>query len=172
MQDQGGFNRGYERLRSQNFEKKTEGDLKEGFYFGKDLPLDNPNVVARKFSQGPNKYPAEISDAALFRETIDSYHAAMTDLAEKILRILAMSLEVDTDWFAEFTENPVAVLRLLHYPPQPPDASALERGTAANKLSGNTIADHSRNWCSYRFRSSHDSAPGFRWWLADLGPWC
>lgn len=126
--DLGGFNRGYEKLRSQNFEKRTQGDLKEGFYFGRDLPLDNPNVIARKFGQGPNVYPTEVSDPNLFRKTIDMYHEALTKLAEDILRILAQGLGIAEDWFQDYAKDPVAVLRLLHYPPQKPDASALERG--------------------------------------------
>lgn len=131
-EDQGGFNRGYERLRSQNFEKRTEGDLKEGFYIGKDLALDHPNVVAKKFGQGPNKYPSEVANPSAFRETVDAYHTALTTLAKRILSVLAIGLDLDPEWFADFANDPVAVLRLLHYPPQPPDASALERGESVH----------------------------------------
>lgn len=130
--DQGGFNRGYERLRSQNFEKKTEGDLKEGFYLGRNLPLDHPNVIARKFGQGPNKYPSELLDPAQFKSTVDTYHESLSELAKQILRILALSLDIDPNWFSGYATDPVAVLRLLHYPPQAPDASALERGKYKN----------------------------------------
>ncbi|KAJ5825315.1 oxidoreductase [Penicillium riverlandense] len=130
--DLGTDNRGYERLRAQNFEKRGEGDLKEGFYLGKDLPKDHPSVVAGKFSQGSNKYPSEIRDPGLFKTTIDTYHATLTSLSEDILKVLALTLNLDPNWFEEFAEEPVAILRLLHYPPQKPDASALERGIGAH----------------------------------------
>lgn len=115
-------------MRAQNFEKRTEGDLKEGYYFGVDLPLDHPNVVARKFGQGPNQYPHHVRDPARFRNTIDTYFGCMRQLAENIMRLLCKGLGIEDSWLSEFAQTPVAVLRLLHYPPQPPDASALERG--------------------------------------------
>ncbi|KAE8386835.1 hypothetical protein BDV23DRAFT_162519 [Aspergillus alliaceus] len=130
--DIGGFNRGYEHLRAQNFEKRTKGDLKEGFYLGKNLPLDDPYVVERKFGQGPNKYPAEVSNPDRFRTIMDEYHSALTSLAEGILRMLARTLGLEGSAFEAFGEHPVAALRLLHYPPQDSDASDLERGIGAH----------------------------------------
>ncbi|OQE38428.1 hypothetical protein PENCOP_c008G08252 [Penicillium coprophilum] len=128
----GGFNRGYERLRSQNFEKRTKGDLKEGFYLGKDLPLDNEYVVQRRFGHGPNKYPSEVSDAQGFRRVMDEYHDAMIELSVAIMQVLARTLGLDGDAFADFCDHPVSILRLLHYPPQEVDASGLERGIGAH----------------------------------------
>lgn len=126
--DIGGFNRGYERLRAQNFEKRAKGDLKEGFYLGKNLPLDDGYVVARKFGQGPNKYPGDVSDPKQFQSVMEEYHATMSSLAVGILQLLARTLSLDEKTFSEFCEHPIAVLRLLHYPSQDPNASELERG--------------------------------------------
>jgi isopenicillin N synthase-like dioxygenase len=129
--DLGGFNRGYERLRAQNFEKRGEGDLKEGFYFGIDLPETHPYVVARKMNMGPNKYPLEVEDPAKFKETVDEYFGELERLAGRIFRVVMGTLGVNVaeeKWVEQFTGTPIAILRLLHYPPQEPDASALERG--------------------------------------------
>ncbi|KAK1533137.1 hypothetical protein CPAR01_09845 [Colletotrichum paranaense] len=128
----GGFNRGYERLRSQNFEALAQGDLKEGYYFGKDLRIDNPKVLERKFNLGPNKYPKDVTDPVQFRKVIDDYHAAMCVLAEIIIRTLCATIGNDDDWVSDFIDTPIAVLRLLHYPPQAPNASATERGIGAH----------------------------------------
>ncbi|KAL2816738.1 hypothetical protein BJX63DRAFT_135085 [Aspergillus granulosus] len=128
--DANALNRGYEHLRAQNFEKRTTGDLKEGFYLGKNLPADDPHVIARKFGQGPNTYPEELGSE--FQTVVEKYHAALTELAEGILRMLARTLNLDEEVFREFCEHPVAVLRLLHYPPQAPDADAMERGIGAH----------------------------------------
>ncbi|KAK6823103.1 hypothetical protein RU639_005958 [Aspergillus parasiticus] len=127
-----GDNRGYEGFRAQNFEKRGKGDLKEGFYLGKDLPLDDPQVVARKFDKGPNKYPLEVSEPAKFRTVMDEYHEAMTSLATGILKMLARTLELEENAFDAFCEHPIAILRLLHYPPQDPDSSDIERGIGAH----------------------------------------
>lgn len=81
---------------------------------------------------GPNKYPEELEKPDAFRETVDEYFAGMTGLANDILRILALTLGLDEDWFKDFTDTPMAILRLLHYPPQAPDASELERGIGAH----------------------------------------
>ncbi|KAL4791920.1 hypothetical protein BDV19DRAFT_401012 [Aspergillus venezuelensis] len=125
------FNRGYERLRAQNFEKRGPlGDLKEGFYLGRHRALDEANVVERKFGQGPNTYPVELGTE--FRGITEEYHAALTVLAEGILRMLARTLGLAEDVFGGFVESPVAVLRLLHYPPQEADAGDLERGIGAH----------------------------------------
>lgn len=137
--DIGGYHRGYEPLRAQNFEKRTKGDLKEGYYIGKDLPLDDPYVVEGKFSQGPNKYPQEVRDPQLFREIVDTYHAALADLGQKIFQLLGKTMGLDEGHFKDFCEHPVAVLRLLHYPPQEPDSLELERGLSAPNLPSDQI---------------------------------
>ena len=129
------FNRGYESLRSQTFEKNGRGDLKEGFYFGRDLPLHDPKVQAKKFGQGPNKYPEEVSDPQAFRSTVDAYHNALSKLAEEVLMLLAETLDLDSQWFSNFCKDPAPVLRLLHYPPQPPDAPEQERGVSCPCIS-------------------------------------
>lgn len=125
--DIGGFNRGYERLRAQNFEKRTKGDLKEGFYLGKDLPLHDDYVVRRRFNQGPNKYPSEVPDPNGFQRVMDEYHDTMIELAVAIMQILAQTLGLDPSVFDDFCDHPVSILRLLHYPPQEA-AADLERG--------------------------------------------
>ena len=68
---------------------------------------------------------------------MDEYHAAMTRLARKVLRVLALTLELEEEWFEEFAagEEPMAVLRLLHYPPQEPSSEGvLEKGQSLFKL--------------------------------------
>ena len=85
-------------------------------------------MVAGRFGQGPNKYPEEMKDAALFQTTAEEYHAAMTLLASRIMQVLAKTLGIADDFFADYAHRPIATLRLLHYPPQAPDAPASERG--------------------------------------------
>ncbi|PWY83362.1 oxidoreductase [Aspergillus heteromorphus CBS 117.55] len=126
------FNRGYEPLRSQNFEKRSKGDLKEGFFLGRDLPLDDPVVQAGHFGQGPNKYPAEVPDPALFRATVDCYYDAALELAVDIMAVIAEMVGLDQQTLERLCHRPIATLRLLHYPPQPPDAPELERGIGAH----------------------------------------
>ena len=123
---------GYERLRSQNFEKKTEGDLKEGFFIGRTLPEDHPFRLQNRIHCGQNIFPSELSSPSTFEETVTTYHRQMTALAETMLSIIAQTLSLPAAYFNSFSNDAVAVLRLLHYPPQAPDADANERGIGAH----------------------------------------
>ncbi|OGM47336.1 hypothetical protein ABOM_003850 [Aspergillus bombycis] len=131
-QDITGDNRGYERLRAQNFEKRGKGDLKEGFFLGNHIPVDDPQMMGKKFAQGPNKYPVEVSEPAKFRSVMNEYYDAMTSLAMGILKMLARTLGLEETAFDAFCVDPIAIVRLLHYPPQDPDSSDIERGIGAH----------------------------------------
>lgn len=132
--DQNPYGRGYEHLRAQNFEKKTEGDLKEGYYLGRDAEPNHYSDALQKYLTGPNLYLDLVSDPVQFRTTMDQYHKELTRLSELLLKILARTLSLPESWFDGFVKEPIATLRLLHYPPQPSDASADERGMRVPRL--------------------------------------
>jgi len=124
------YQRGYERIGGQMLEPGTAPDTKEGIYLGQDLPLDHPRVVAGEFKCGPNPWPEALDES--FREVCMEYHDAVQDLAEKVMKCLAMALGLDESYFDEFMKNPTTTLRLLHYPPTP-KASTKERGIGAHR---------------------------------------
>jgi isopenicillin N synthase-like dioxygenase len=122
-------NRGYEPLKAQTLEAGTPPDLKEGFYIGNELALDHPNVLAGFFNQGPNQWPAGLP---AFRAVMERYFATLTQLSSRLMGAMALSLGLPGDHFASLCESPMAVLRLLHYPPQPPNPLPDEKGCGAH----------------------------------------
>ncbi|KAI0379007.1 Clavaminate synthase-like protein [Hypomontagnella monticulosa] len=111
-------NRGYELIGSQVLENGKLPDLKEGFFIGQDIPSDDPRSKAHPYLIGPNIFPPELPDEILKIPT-ETYYAAVLSLACKLLEILARGLPYGNDVFVPFVSNdPVCMIRLLHYPPQ------------------------------------------------------
>lgn len=95
-------------------------DLKEGIYFGAEHPPDHPGVVAGRPLHGANLFPQR---PAALGPLVHDYMAALTVLGQRVLRAIAVALELPATWFAEhLTADPVVLFRIFHYPPATPSA--------------------------------------------------
>jgi isopenicillin N synthase-like dioxygenase len=121
--------RGYEPLQAQTLEAGTPPDLKEGFYIGTEAGPDDPRVLAGEYKLGPNQWPAELPQ---FRPLMNRYFEEVGLLGEHLMRGIALSLELDEDYFSGFCRNALKRLRLLHYPPQPANAVNGQKGVGAH----------------------------------------
>ena len=93
-------------------------DLKEGLYFGAELPADDPRVVAGIPLHGPNLFPRQVPR---LRPLVLSYLDALTSLGQAVLAGVALSLGLDAGYFASgYTADPTILFRIFHYPPSPP----------------------------------------------------
>ncbi|MGQ0839065.1 isopenicillin N synthase family dioxygenase [Actinokineospora sp.] len=93
-------------------------DLKEGYYFGAELPADHPRVLAGTPLHGPNLFP---DHPAGLRQTVLDYLAALTRLGHTLMTGVALSLGLDETYFADrYTADPLVLFRAFNYPAQPP----------------------------------------------------
>jgi isopenicillin N synthase-like dioxygenase len=93
----------------------------EAFQMMLELGPYDPDVLAGNIMYGPNRWPA---DAPRFRTTMETYYDAVSDLSQRLLATFARGLALPDDYFRPFFRKPLTQLRLLHYPPQPPDSDA------------------------------------------------
>lgn len=109
--------RGYVPVFEERLGEDHAPDFKESFDLGVDRATDHPDVVAKKPFAAANVWP----DLDGFRETVEAYHAEMIRLGDDLVRLTAVGLGLDADYFDDAMSDPVANLRLLHYPPREDD---------------------------------------------------
>ena len=94
-------------------------DLKEGLYFGAELAAHHPAVRAGRPLHGPNLFPDE---PAALRPAVLGWMAAMADVGDLLLRLMAVGLGLDPGWFAAtVAAEPTVLFRIFRYPPAPAD---------------------------------------------------
>lgn len=112
------LNRGYTAFEEETLDPsvQTKGDTKEGFYIAKDIPKDNPEYNPSKL-KGPQPWPTceDQLDCHLFRTTMETYLHQASNVAFRLVQLLALAIGLDEHYFDEAFQDPVAVLRLLHY---------------------------------------------------------
>jgi isopenicillin N synthase-like dioxygenase len=123
--------RGYDPIGWQSLDPGKPADLKESFYLGVDRDADDPLVRAGTPNHGPNQWPDE-AHAPGFRDVTNAYFTALDALGRKLMGLLALGLELPRDYFEAYLRDPMPVLRLLHYPPQPATALPGQVGSGAH----------------------------------------
>jgi isopenicillin N synthase-like dioxygenase len=95
-----------------------EPDLKEGLYFGTELPAGDPRVRAGLPLHGPNLFPRQVPRLG---PLVLAYLDALTGVGQAVLAGVALSLGLDSGYFAAgYTADPTILFRIFHYPPAPP----------------------------------------------------
>jgi isopenicillin N synthase-like dioxygenase len=136
------------------------GDTKEGFYIGRE-PSASEIASHSHPLLGGNRWPDEDRFGSLvgWRVQMQSYFAEMSRLGHSLLRLVAMALDLEADYFLPFFDRSMEVLRLLHYSDTVSDPDAGIFGAGAHSDYGMlTIL-------------STDSSPGLEVYRHDLKRW-
>ena len=89
-------------------------DQKEGIYFGSELGPEHPEVTAGTPLHGANLFPDGVPG---FKETVLEYMAALTAVGHRLMQGVALSLELEPNYFADrYTADPLVLFRIFHYP--------------------------------------------------------
>ena len=121
--------RGHERIGTQTLDASARPDMKESFYCGIEYPPDHPYVQRGCYSYGANQWPAALP---WVREQSLAYVDAMCALAQRLMQLLALSLDLPETFFDHTHASPMVTLRMIRYPAHPADADERTFGAGAH----------------------------------------
>lgn len=113
--------RGYTPFGIETAKDATQSDLKEFWHIGRELPDGHPFAAYMP----ANIWPTEIAD---FQAAQLALFDAFDATGRRLLSAIARYLDLAPDWFDATVRDGNSVLRLLHYPPVPPDAPGIRAG--------------------------------------------
>ena len=116
----------------------------------RELPPDDPEIVAGDRIQQLNKWPA---DRPLWRKTLPAYFDAIDGVSYDLLRAFALALDVEEDYFHRFYLKPLTQVSILHYPPQQPADKAFGNRPHADETAFTIVLQETVTGLEVRTRS-------------------
>lgn len=102
--------RGYTRLYKEHAKNTGIGDLKEFFHVGMDIPPGHP--LSKVYPQN-----VSVPQVKEFDQTLRNLYSDLLDLGREVLKAIAISFELEEDFFEDFVIYGDSKLRPIHYPP-------------------------------------------------------
>ena len=106
----GGGARGYTPFMVETAKDSEHPDLKEFWHIGREISRDSPYALAMP----ENLWPEEVPE---FRELGYGLYQALDQLGTRVLRALALHIDLPEHYFDDKTNFGNSVLRPIHYPP-------------------------------------------------------
>jgi len=128
----GGGARGYTAFGIETAKGAQHSDLKEFWHVGRELPSGHP------FSEvmAPNIWVDSIPG---FRETTLALYQAFDKLGLRLLSAIARSVSLPANYFDDKVNLGNSVLRVIHYPPLPPEPTPSVRAGAHEDINVITL---------------------------------
>ena len=121
--------RGWMRTGMATMDGAATYDLKEVFFWGFDVDIDHPDIVAGRPLMAVNKWPDDVMPE--LRTELIPYYDAVCGLGRKILSAIALGFGVPSDFFDSRYRTPLARGQLVYYPPSDPEHESENRYGAA-----------------------------------------
>ena len=122
-----GAHRGYVPFAQTTQPGRKRPDLKESFNFAYPFTEADLETHAGRALIGLNQWPA---GEPAWRAVLEDYYSEVFNLGQRILEAFALALGIERDFFRSRYRHPLVRARLLHYPPQPPEAGDVQIGAA------------------------------------------
>jgi isopenicillin N synthase-like dioxygenase len=128
----GGGARGYTPFGIETAKGAKHHDLKEFWHVGRELPAGHP------FAQfmAPNVWPDSIPG---FRESTLALYESFDALGRRLLAPIAQTIGLPTNYFDDKVDFGNSVLRIIHYPPMPPEPTPSVRAGAHEDINVITL---------------------------------
>jgi isopenicillin N synthase-like dioxygenase len=102
--------RGYTPFGIETAKDSKYPDLKEFWHIGREIPRDSAHAAVMP----ANLWPAEVEG---FQEFGYGLYRALDDLGARVLRALALHIDLPERWFDDKIDHGNSILRPIHYPP-------------------------------------------------------
>jgi isopenicillin N synthase-like dioxygenase len=104
-------------------------NMQEAFQIRRPLAADDPGLLAGKPLHGVIPWPSAMPD---LQPRMMVYYEMMSALGYDLLKLFELGLDLSDGTLKQFFAKDMNSLRLLHYPPQPPDGPGDNLGARAH----------------------------------------
>lgn len=108
--------RGYTPFMVETAKDSIYPDLKEFWHIGRELPAEDPRTARYRAYMPENLWPEEVPE---FRTYGYALYEALDALGRRVLRALALHIDLPEDFFEDKVDLGNSILRPIHYPPIP-----------------------------------------------------
>jgi isopenicillin N synthase-like dioxygenase len=109
--------------------KTLSENTQEAFQFRRPLAADDPDLVAGKPLHGRIPWPQAMPD---LEPRMMAYYDKIDILGYEMLKLFELALELPEGALKKYFRKDMNSLRILHYPPQPPEDDGIHLGARAH----------------------------------------